>query len=221
MIRRLFLRQYTKTHFGVLGLELHIRTGPLLYNAEQGTVSVKDVWWKDSITDRLIFIMAITNLERPFYIEAGPCSLCCGSRTYSSLLVWYINCIYQTYQWSLDFLPWASCQIRKIVGCAWAGNAGNDFPATDFKGNRQLAIPACNHGTCITHVPWCMSGLLTRGGGGNVPNIPGACATRNFMYLARGPWDHGTCWYVTATLSSMHLADKNSGLVCTYMHVAG
>ena len=38
---------------------------------------------------------------------------------------------------------WASYQIRKIAGCAYAGNAGNVFPATDFKGNRQLAIPAC------------------------------------------------------------------------------
>ena len=34
--------------------------------------------------------------------------------------------------------PWASYQIRKIPGCACAGNA---FPTTDFKGNCQLAIP--------------------------------------------------------------------------------
>ena len=33
-----------------------------------------------------------------------------------------------------------------------------------------------------------MPGSLTRGGVGNVPGIPGACATRNFTYLARGPW---------------------------------
>ena len=33
-------------------------------------------------------------------------------------------------------VPWASYQIRKIVGCACAGNAGNVSPATDFKGNR-------------------------------------------------------------------------------------
>ena len=30
-----------------------------------------------------------------------------------------------------------------IAGYACAGNAGNVFPATDFKGNRHLAIPAC------------------------------------------------------------------------------
>ena len=47
--------------------------------------------------------------------------------------------------------------------------------------------PGMHHGTCMTHVPWCMSGSLTRGGGVNVPGIPGACATRNFTYLTRGP----------------------------------
>ena len=48
--------------------------------------------------------------------------------------------------------------------------------------------PGMHHGTCITHVPCCMSGSLTRDGGENVPGIPGACATRNITYLARGPW---------------------------------
>ena len=30
----------------------------------------------------------------------------------------------------------------------------------------------------VTHVPWCMSGWLTRGGRENVPGIPGACVFR-------------------------------------------
>ena len=34
------------------------------------------------------------------------------------------------------YREWTSYQIRKIAGCACAGNAGNVFPATDFKGNR-------------------------------------------------------------------------------------
>ena len=32
-----------------------------------------------------------------------------------------------------------------------------------------------------------MSGSLTRGGGENVPGIPGACTTRYLTYLVRGP----------------------------------
>ena len=82
---------------------------------------------------------------------------------------------------------WASCQIRKIAGYACARNAGNVFPVTDFKGKQLVCDPGMHSGTCVTHVPWCMSGSLTRGGGENVPGIPGACATHNFTHLARGP----------------------------------
>ena len=49
-----------------------------------------------------------------------------------------------------------------------------------------VSDPGMHHGTCVTHVPWCMSGSLTCGGGENVPGIPGACPTRNFTYLVRG-----------------------------------
>ena len=41
------------------------------------------------------------------------------------------------------WLTLASYQIRKIGGCACTGNARNDFPATDFKGNHKSAIPTC------------------------------------------------------------------------------
>ena len=46
-----------------------------------------------------------------------------------------------------------------------------------------------HHGTCVTHVPWCILGSLTRGGGENVPSIPGACATCNVAYLLGGPFN--------------------------------
>ena len=89
---------------------------------------------------------------------------------------------------ALFFSSCASCQIRIFAGCACTGNAGNVFPATDFKGNGLVSDPGMHQGTCVTHVPWCKSGSLTRGGGENVPGIPGACATRKFTYLARGPY---------------------------------
>ena len=79
---------------------------------------------------------------------------------------------------------WASYQIRKIAGCASAGNAGNVFPR-----HRGLVTP-----TCITARArrMCRDGCRDRllavsfevGGG---ENIPGACATGNFTYLVRGP----------------------------------
>ena len=53
--------------------------------------------------------------------------------------------------------------------------------------------PDMHHGTCVTHVPWCMPGSLTSGiifsrCREKVPGIPGACTTRNFTYLVRSPW---------------------------------
>ena len=69
-----------------------------------------------------------------------------------------------------------SYQIRKIAGCACDGNAGNVFPGRWFQRKPLVSDPGMHHGTCLTHVPWCMSGSLTCGDGGNVPGIPGACA---------------------------------------------
>ena len=60
---------------------------------------------------------------------------------------------------------WASYHIRKIVGCACAGKAGNFFPRHRLQRKPLLCDPGVHHGTCATHVPWCMSGSLTRGGG--------------------------------------------------------
>ena len=62
------------------------------------------------------------------------------------------------------------------------------FPRYQLQGQPLVSDPGMHHGTCATHVPWCMSGSLTRGGGGNVPGIPVACVTRNSAYLLRGPW---------------------------------
>ena len=44
-----------------------------------------------------------------------------------------------------------------------------------------------HHGTCVTHVPWYISGSLTRSGEESVPGIPGAYPSRNFTYVAKGP----------------------------------
>ena len=61
------------------------------------------------------------------------------------------------------------------------------FPRHQLQRKPLVSDLGMHHGTCVRHVPLCMSGSPTRGGGGNVPGIPGACATRNFTYLATGP----------------------------------
>ena len=67
-------------------------------------------------------------------------------------------------------LPWASCQIHKIAGCACTGNAGNVFPH-----HRGLAFPIC---------------IMARASRGKKKfrGIPGAYATCSFTYLVRGPF---------------------------------
>ena len=68
------------------------------------------------------------------------------------------------------------------------------FPCHWLQRKPLLSYPGMHHNTCVSHVPWCMSGSLTSGGG---ENVPGACATCNFPYLARGPLICSLCyWFV-------------------------
>ena len=83
---------------------------------------------------------------------------------------------------------WASYQISKIAGCACAGNAGNVFPRRRFQRKPLISDPGMHHGTCVTHVPWCMSGSLTCGYGENVPGIPGACAPAILRIWQEAHW---------------------------------
>ena len=61
------------------------------------------------------------------------------------------------------------------------------FPRHRRQRKPLVSNPGIHHSTCVTHVPWCMSGSLTCGGGEDVSGIYGACTTRNYTYLARGP----------------------------------
>ena len=72
----------------------------------------------------------------------------------------------------------------------WVAHAPG-MPRT-FSPPPRVSDPDMHNDTCVTHVSWCMPGSLTRGflwsrWRGNVPGVPGACATRNFEYLVRGP----------------------------------
>ena len=75
-----------------------------------------------------------------------------------------------------------------------------------------VSDPGIHHSTCVTHVPWCMSGSLTRGDGERVPGIPWACATRNLRIWqeahggANAPGIPGAC----ATRIIFFLSGKRS-----------
>ena len=68
-------------------------------------------------------------------------------------------------RWSA-IMVWASFQIRKRVGCACAGNARNVFFRHRFQRKPLVSDPGMYHDKCVSHVPGCMSGSLSRCGGG-------------------------------------------------------
>ena len=72
--------------------------------------------------------------------------------------------------------------------CACAGNAGNVFPTTVVKQSRH-ASRHVRHARAVMHAGIANSRFpLNSAVGENVPGIPGACTTRNFAHLVRGPF---------------------------------
>ena len=71
-----------------------------------------------------------------------------------------------------------------LPNCACAGNAGKAFSTNAAKRSRHASRHTCRD-ACRDRWLAVSFGV---GGGENVPGIPGACATRNFTYLVRGPW---------------------------------
>ena len=66
------------------------------------------------------------------------------------------------------------------------------FPRHQLQRKPLLCNPAMHHDTCVTQVPWYMSGSLTHGGGEIVRGIPGARAKSNFTYHRSNMSSHVT-----------------------------
>ena len=99
-------------------------------------------WWMTTYRSML----SITSQDDPFTTYMFTHS----SRINLWILSPDLNTKYNIYQWASD-------QIRKIAGCACAGNAGNVFPRHRIQRKPRVNDPGMHHGTCV-------------------PNIPGACA---------------------------------------------
>ena len=107
-------------------------------------------------------------------------------------------------RWGVHTLEFVAIRKQRLGPLTWyvklrvthaPGMPGTFFPLP------RVSDPNMHHGTCVTHVPWRMLGSLTSGyfevgGGKNVLGIPGACATRNFMYLVRGPCTSATANWI-------------------------
>ena len=114
--------------------------------------------------DRLIATMWFPILVRHLYIESGP--------RYRWVTTWCDHICHGP----------LTRYVKLRVAHA-PGMPGTFSPPPTSRDTAWLAILACI--TARTYVPWCMTGSLTYGGR---ENVPGACANRNFKYLARGPW---------------------------------
>ena len=74
------------------------------------------------------------------------------------------------------------------------------FPRHRLQKIPLLSDPGMHQGTCVTHVPWCMSGLLTRGGGEN-----GAFCVSGMRPVA---------WSIDHIAYMRHSASMSTGLWC-------
>ena len=67
-------------------------------------------------------------------------------------------------------IPWLSaawnCGLRMRRECR------ERFPRHRLQKKLQVSDPGMHSGTCVTHVSWCMSRSLTRGGGKTFPAFP-------------------------------------------------
>ena len=100
---------------------------------------------------------------------------------------------------------------------AYAPRMSGRFSRCRIKRKPLVSDPGMHHGTCVTHVPWCMTGSLTHSGGKNVPGVSGACATRNFTYLVRGPWQ----WKQNIPMQSPFVSFTMTVLHHIYTRVSG
>ena len=94
----------------------------------------------------------------------------------------------------MGLLPYVICRLRMRRECR------ERFPSHRLQRKPLVSDPGMHRGTCVTHVPWCMTESLIHDGGENVPGIPGACATRTWQEA------HGNIWRWQYT--THHMFDK-------------
>ena len=98
-----------------------------------------------------------------------------------------------------------SAVMTRSKNCGWRmrRECRDRFPHHRLQRKLLVSDPSMHHGPCITHVPWCMLGSLTRGGGG-----------KHFWYSLRM---HNPQFYVSGKRPMAQLtygAEVLYGLLC-------
>ena len=91
------------------------------------------------------------------------------------------------------------------------------FPRRRIQRKPRVSDPGMHYGTCVTHVPWCMSGSLYPQWWGKRSRHSRRMRIRNLTYLARGLCYDSKCIHVinlsvvriTAVCWDIHALDTN------------
>ena len=148
--------------------------------------------WRNDTKCKYMFMFPLKKLSHKELIipNAPPLHISC-------FINWFFGeFITRTHGMGNNLLPWASCQIRKIVGCTWAGNDGNVFPTTAGQRSGHASRHMCD-ARAVMHTGIANCDFLLSWWRENVPSVPGACATRYFAYLVKGL----CCQYILSILS--------------------
>ena len=89
-----------------------------------------------------------------------------SKRRWITIFCFLTHCSTRNTAEEYPWLIWVSYQMRKIAG----RECQERFPATERKS--LVSDPRMHHGTCVTHVPWCMSASLNPCGGKMFPAFP-------------------------------------------------
>ena len=107
---------------------------------------------KSHCVDKMILLPSYSTMEflvlvkQHLYIESGPCFWHTSLR----------DTVYFSYYWPLP--RYAKSRIEHAPGMP------ERFSRHRFQKKPLVCDPGMYHGTCVTHVPWCMSGTLNRDG---------------------------------------------------------
>ena len=117
----------------------------------------EDIWDFDEVIKSYQASYTV-NVSHWWNISRALCIFRLGARLDWGRLLWqsgadiWIHC--------MGLLPdTKNCRLRMRRECR------KRFPHHWLQRKPLVSDPGMNHGTCVTHVPWCMSGSLTRGSG--------------------------------------------------------
>ena len=110
-----------------------------------------------------------------------------------------VICIHIHFRSSFSFLPSCHCNTMGLLpdtqnrGLRMRRKCRECFPHHRLQRKPLVSDPGIHHGTCIMHVPWCMSGSLNCGDGGKRSRH--SRRMRNSQFYISGKRRMGQCVY--------------------------